>query len=125
MGKSLKKYILMAVGSVSLFLGILGIFLPLLPTVPFLLLTAYCFARSSEKWHNWLLAHKTFGSYIANYQKYRAINKKAKRTAIATLWGSLGISMLCMSSSPYLIAMLISIGCGMTFYLYSMKTLKE
>lgn len=122
-GKILKKYILMAVGCLSLFLGILGIFLPLLPTVPFLLLTAYCFARSSSRLYNWLMNHKTLGSYIYNYQTYRAVTRKTKVLAIAFLWGSLGISMSLLPGL-YSCLLLSLLGMGVTFYLLSLQTLK-
>ncbi|SFL64737.1 YbaN family protein [Pelosinus propionicus] len=122
-GKIIKKYILMAVGCLSLFLGILGIFLPLLPTVPFLLLTAYCFARSSRRLYNWLIHHKTFGSYIYDYQTYRAIKRKTKIMAICFLWGSLGLSMSLLSD-VYICLLLTLLGMGVTFYILSLQTLK-
>ncbi len=122
-GKIIKKYILIAVGCLSLFLGILGIFLPLLPTVPFLLLTAYCFARSSNRLYNWLIHHKTFGSYIYNYQTYRAINRKTKIMAISFLWGSLGLSMSLLPD-VYICLLLSLLGMGVTFYILSLQTLK-
>lgn len=122
-GKIIKKYILMAVGCLSLFLGILGIFLPLLPTVPFLLLTAYCFARSSKPLYNWLIHHKTFGSYIYDYQTYRAIKRKTKIMAICFLWGSLGLSMSLLPD-VYICLLLTLLGMGVTFYILSLRTLK-
>lgn len=122
-GKILKKYILIAVGCLSLFLGILGIFLPLLPTVPFLLLTAYCFTRSSSRLYNWLIHHKTFGSYIYNYQTYRAIKRKTKFLAISSLWGSLGLSMILLPN-VYICLLLFFLGMGVSFYILSLKTLK-
>lgn len=70
-------------GCLSLAIGFLGIFLPLLPTVPLLLLAAFCFARSSERVHSWLLNHPTLGPPIRDWQKNGAINKKAK--VLATL----------------------------------------
>lgn len=113
----------MTVGCLSLAIGILGIFLPLLPTVPFLLLTAYCFARSSNRLYNWLINHKTFGSYIYNYQTYRAMPRKTKILAIAFLWGSLGISMSLLPG-VYFCLLLFILGMGVTFYVLSLKTLK-
>lgn len=123
-GKIIKKYILIAVGCLSLVLGILGIFLPLLPTVPFLLLTAYCFARSSDRLYQWLINHKTFGSYIYNYQTYRAITRKTKVMAIAFMWGSMGISMSLLPS-VYICLLLLFLGMGVTFYILSLQTLKQ
>lgn len=122
-GKIVKKYILITIGCLSLFLGILGIFLPLLPTVPFLLLTAYCFARSSNRLYNWLIHHKTFGTYIYHYQTYRAISRKTQLTAITFLWGSLSISMILLSN-VYLCVLLFFLGIGVTWYMLSLNILK-
>lgn len=122
-GKIIKKYILMAVGCLSLSLGILGIFLPLLPTVPFLLLTAYCFARSSNRLYNWLINHKTFGNYIYHYQTYRGINRKTKILAISSLWGSLAISMS-LFPDVFICLLLFGVGMAVTYYILSLQTLK-
>jgi uncharacterized membrane protein YbaN (DUF454 family) len=124
LGEIIKKYLLIAVGSLSLLLGILGIFLPLLPTVPFLLLTAYCFARSSNRLYSWLLQHKTFGSYIYHYQTYRAITRKTKILAVSFLWGSLVLSMSLLQE-VFFCLLLAMVGLGVTFYLLSLQTLKE
>lgn len=64
-----RKRLLFVLGFVSLILGIVGIILPLLPTTPFLLLSAYCFSRSSEKFHNYILNNKVFGQYIRDYNE--------------------------------------------------------
>lgn len=124
LGEIIKKYLLIAVGSLSLLLGILGIFLPLLPTVPFLLLAAYCFARSSNRLYSWLLQHKTFGSYIYHYQTYRAITRKTKILAVSFLWGSLVLSMSLLQEVLFCL-LLAMVGLGVTFYLLSLQTLKE
>ncbi len=75
---SLKRSFFLLSGAISLFLGILGIFLPLLPTTPFILLTAYCWAKSSPKFHAWLLAHKRFGPIVYNWETSRVIPLKMK-----------------------------------------------
>ena len=81
------------VGLASLGLGILGVILPLLPTTPFILLAAFAFARSSTRWHNWLLAHSIFGPLIRNWQRYGAISRTAKRTSMLSILAILGISI--------------------------------
>ena len=65
--------------------GVAGIFLPLLPATPFVLLAAACFARSSEKWHRWMLANDTFGPMIRNWEKNRCISCRVKLIAIASM----------------------------------------
>lgn len=65
--------------------GVIGAFLPLLPTVPFMLLAAFCFARGSDRFHRWLLAHPRFGRPIENWQKYGAISRSAKLAALVAI----------------------------------------
>jgi len=81
------------IGLTSLVLGIIGVVLPLLPTTPFVLLSAYCFARSSPRLHDWLLGHRLFGPLIANWERHRAISPRAKLLAILSMAGVLGLSV--------------------------------
>jgi len=69
-------------------LGVAGAFLPLLPTTVFLLIAAWAFARSSERWHTWLLAHPRFGHLIRGWQEHHAMPRRAKRVAFLTLFAS-------------------------------------
>lgn len=71
-----------ALGMLAIGFGVVGIFLPLLPTTVFLLLAAYCFARSSPALHDWLIDHPTLGPPIVNWREYRAISKRAKVMAL-------------------------------------------
>lgn len=68
-------------GTVSLILGIIGIFLPVLPTVPFILLTAACWARASPRFHTWLHRHHYFGPMVRNWEERRAISRRSKLLA--------------------------------------------
>lgn len=72
-------------GLTSVALGIAGVVLPLLPTTPFVLLAAYCFARSSPRLHDWLLGHRLFGPLIVNWERHRAIAPRAKWLAVASM----------------------------------------
>ena len=78
MRDSIKKGILVASGTFFLVLGIIGIFIPLLPTTPFLLLAAACYIRGSKKFYYWLIKNKWFGKYIKNYQEGRGVPLKVK-----------------------------------------------
>ncbi|RYV03161.1 hypothetical protein SOPP22_05285 [Shewanella sp. OPT22] len=78
----LKKGFFLVVGVLSVFLGTLGIFLPLLPTVPFILLAVFCFARSSQRLHHWLINHPWFAVAIADWQRERGIRKTIKKRAM-------------------------------------------
>jgi hypothetical protein len=79
MGPShLRKWLFIALGTLALGLGIVGVFVPLLPTTPLLLAAAACYLRSSEKMYRWLLGHCWFGPFIRNYRQHRAITRKHK-----------------------------------------------
>ena len=80
------KYILATLGLISLSLGVLGIFIPLLPTTPFLLLSAALFMKSSERLYNWLMNHKYLGEHLQNYLLHKTISKKSKISALSLLW---------------------------------------
>jgi len=73
--------------------GTVGVILPLLPTTPFLLLAAYCFARSSPKLHDWLLNHRSFGPMISNWDRYGSIDRRSKCIAMIVILMTLGISV--------------------------------
>lgn len=81
-------------GTVSLSLGVAGIILPLVPTVPLLLLAAFCFARSSERLHDWLLSHPKLGPPIHDWRERGAIGRKAKLLASTSIGVTFAISML-------------------------------
>lgn len=83
---NIKRVLLIICGFLSLLLGVVGIFLPLLPTTPFLLLTAACFFRSSKKFYDWLLNHKIFGVYIRNYREKKGIHIRHKIISLSLMW---------------------------------------
>ena len=90
----IKNLILIIIGSIFVILGTIGIFLPLLPTTPFLLLAAACYIKSSDKLYHWLLNHKLLGKFITNYIKYKAISIRSKVVSITLLWLTIGYSIL-------------------------------
>jgi uncharacterized membrane protein YbaN (DUF454 family) len=81
----LVRGLLLGVGALSLLLGVIGIFLPLLPTVPFLLLTAACWARASPRWHRWLLSQRRLGPAIARWERERSVSRRTKVTALTVV----------------------------------------
>src|SRR5512145_2044190 len=86
------RWLLMAVGWLAVASGVAGIFLPLLPTVPLLLLAAACFARSSERFHTWLVEHDRLGPLIRDYLGGEGIPLRAKMVAIGMIWVSVPVS---------------------------------
>ncbi len=88
------RFLWLAGGGASLAFGTAGIVLPLLPTVPFLLLAAFCFARSSERLHHWLVSHRTLGPPIEDWRRSGAIGRNAKVAASVSMLAALGMSLL-------------------------------
>ena len=88
----LLRYALFAIGWLSVVLGVIGIFLPVLPTTPFLLLAAACFARSSPRFYPWLVEHPRLGPWIRDYLDGNGIPLKGKVYAIGLMWLSIGVS---------------------------------
>lgn len=91
----LLRYLLFAAGSLSVALGVLGLFLPLLPTTPFMLLAAACYSRSSSRFYGWITAHPRFGPIIADYLAGKGLPLRARRLALVMLW--LGVGFGCYS----------------------------
>jgi len=119
-----KKTSLCAIGCISLVLGIAGIVLPVLPTTPFLLLTAACFAKGSTRFYDWLMNHPWLGPYIENYRSGRGMPMKTKLTTIGLLWLSIGTSVIFfVDFFPAKIMMLVIASC-VSCYLMTRPTLK-
>ena len=89
-----KRVLYYIAGTITLILGIIGIFFPVLPTTPFLLLSAACYARSSEKAYNWLMNNRIFGQYLRNYKEGKGMPLKIKLFTISMLWITIIISIL-------------------------------
>lgn len=118
------KHILSALGILSLGIGIAGIFLPLIPTTPLLLLSAALFCRSSPRLYNWLLSHPKLGPYIRNFREYKAIPLRVKVLSVTLLWGTLLYCAIFVTENIWLRLMFISIAIGVTIHILSYDTLK-
>jgi uncharacterized protein len=79
------RYLYLFAGHLSLALAFIGIFIPLLPTVPFVLLAAFCYSRGSDRFHRWLLAHPRFGPAVAEWRDHRIVRPRAKALSVVTL----------------------------------------
>ena len=124
MERSVKKYLLILAGSISLVLGIIGIVIPVLPTTPFLLLASFCYLRSSKRLYDWMLNNRFFGPYIYNYLTYRAIKRSVKVVTLILLWLALAVSIV-LVSNVYLRIFLVAVGVGVSIHVLSLKTLRK
>lgn len=117
------KILLNVIGCIAVILAILGIFLPLLPTTPFLLLASACFVRGSDRMHRWLRNHAMFGEYLRNFEDKRALPLRAKVLSLVLLWPSMIYSIYLVK--PVLLrGMLLAIAVGVTIMILRMKTLE-
>lgn len=116
--------ILIFFGTLFLGLGILGIILPILPTTPFLLLSAACYSRGSDRFYKWLLRNRFFGKYIKNYRDGKGISLKLKIFVITILWISILSTSLFFVTSIIIRLILVIIATGVTIHLILMKTYK-
>ncbi len=122
---NLSRWVLIITGSFFTGLAILGIFLPLLPTIPFLLLAAACYIRSSERFYDWLINNKWLGNYIKNYSEGKGVSLKSKVLSISLLWITIGYSVVFVVNVFLIRVILILIAIGVTTHLLSIRTLKK
>jgi uncharacterized membrane protein YbaN (DUF454 family) len=120
--RSLARTLLIIGGTLSVALGVIGIFVPVLPTTPFLLLAAACYARSSERFYHWLVTNRWFGEYIENYREGRGIPLKQKVLTVSLLWLTIGYVAVFVVSSWSLKLVLLGIAIGVTIHLTRTKT---
>ena len=121
---SMLRVILISIGTISVILGTIGIFLPVIPTTPFLLLAGACYMRSSEKLHNWLLENKWLGPYIRDYYEGKGIPLRAKIVSVSLLWLSLIISIVYFIDIMWVRIFLLGVGLAVTVFILTRKTKK-
>ena len=112
-----QHYLLITIGWLSVILGVIGAFLPILPTPPFILFAAWCFARSSERFYQWIIENKYFGPIITEWEKGNGISRKTRTRALLMMWFSLCFSMLVIRQC-WAVLLLSSIGVFATLYLF-------
>ncbi len=120
----MKKILFIILGIICSLIGTIGIFIPVLPTTPLLLLAAWFFVRSSDSLYDWLLNHKVLGIYIRSYIKYRGVDKKYKFFAIIMVWVTILFSTT-LVDKLILKVLLIAIMLGVTIHIGSLKTLSK
>lgn len=112
------RLLFLVLGGVFVVLGVAGIFLPVLPTTPFMLVAAACFARSSDRFYDWLLTHPLFGKTVREWREHHSIPRKTKWVAIVTMAVTLGISVIFFVPGLALQIPLALFGVGLAIYLY-------
>jgi len=117
-GSALVRAVFIGAGTLFLALGVIGIFLPVLPTTPFVLLAAACYARGSHRFYNWLLANRAFGPTILEWRWHRSIPFRIKITSIVLMSVTLGASIVFFVESLHLKAMLAIMGLAVAIWLY-------
>jgi uncharacterized membrane protein YbaN (DUF454 family) len=105
-------------GTVALVLGIVGLFMPLLPTTPFILLAAACYARASVRFYNALLNNPTFGPLVGEWRRHRSIPYRTKMFAIVLMSVTLAASTILFVKNPYVQAALAVLGIALAVWLY-------
>ena len=123
MRDSIKKLLLVSFGTLSLIIGIIGIFIPLIPTTPFLLLAAACYIRGSKKFYNRLIKNRWLGEYIKNYQEGRGVPFNVKIITIIVLWLTIIISTIVFFSNSIIQIILFLIAIFITVHIIKIKTL--
>ena len=106
----------------SVIAGLIGILLPLVPTTPFLLLAAWCFARSSPRFYRLLLGNRWLGPYIRNYREGRGLTMAAKVSTLVVLWLAIASTVWFIAPMPWARVVLIAIATGVTIYLLRLPT---
>lgn len=113
------SYLWILLGWVSLSLGFAGIFLPILPTTPFVLLAAFCFSKGSKKWHTWLRTHKQFGPLIQDWEKNGSIHPRAKTTATLLITILFSFSIIVLKIPIWAKSLLIFIAISVLCFIWS------
>ncbi|WP_455817014.1 DUF454 family protein [Pseudomonas cerasi] len=120
----MQRYFLIVFGWLAVVLATLGVVLPLLPTTPFLLLAAWCFARSSPRFHYWLLHRSVFGRYLLHWQRHRAMPPGAKGRAILFILATFAFS-LWMVKILWIRVLLLAILAGLLVFMIRLPVVDE
>ena len=119
-----KRRLLIVAGTLSTGLGIIGVFVPILPTTPFLLLAAACYMRSSERSYRWLINNRIFGAYVRNYIEGKGMPVRIKIFTILLLWLAIGLSITFGVQNIVIRIVLICVAIGVTVHIGLIKKRK-
>lgn len=115
------RYLFVIAGVISLALGIIGVVTPVLPTTPFILLSGYCFARGSQRFHDWILGHKYWGPMIRAFRDEKRIPLKAKILATVMIVLTMSVTSIFFVKKIYAIAAMATVGVVVVIYIWTFK----
>jgi len=115
------KTLLILAGTTSVILGVIGIFVPILPTTPFFLLAAACYARSSQRLYHWILHQRVIGRYIQDYRLGKGVPVSVKLTTLVLLWVTIGYSAFFVVHVFWLRLLLFGIATGVSIHIYMIR----
>jgi len=118
------RFVYVTLGSLFVALAVLGIFLPLLPTTPFLLLAATCYAKGSERFYDWLMEHKWLGPYVKPFRSGKGMPLRAKVVTLSLMWLAMSSSAYFFIKPIFIIVLMVVVGIGVTIFLLRMPTLQ-
>lgn len=118
----LKRLFFLSLGTTFFSIGAVGVVIPVLPTTPFILISVFCFGKSSKRAERWISNNRYFGSYIENYKNKNGVPLDIKLKSIAFLWTMLIISIMFFSNNDYLSLLLVIIGIAVTAHILLLKT---
>ena len=118
----LRRAVYFSVGTVGVVLGVIGIFVPLWPTTCFLLLSGWCFARSSSRAERWLHENRLFGRYVRDYREHGVVSRRVRTISVATMWAFMAVSAVLLQERLWAVALLVLIGVAVTAHLYTLPT---
>ena len=121
----MKKAFYIILGTIALVIGFVGVFLPVIPTTPLVLLAAACYYRSSNRLHNWILRSKWFGETIENYQAGKGLTKNTKIRAIVLMWVMITISVVYFVENFLIQLLLLGIAFAVSLYLIRLPTYND
>ncbi len=117
-----KRVIYLIIGTVALVLGALGLFLPVLPTTPFVILAAACYLRSSKRMHAWILQSRLFGETIENFQEGRGLKRDTKIRALVLMWATISLSAFFFVDQLIFRGAMFLVAAGVTIYILRLPT---
>ena len=117
----LERGLWIGLGTTFVAIGAMGVAVPLLPTTPFLLLAAFCYARGSKRLHSWLLGHRYLGVYLRAYERGEGVSKSAKAISLLLLWGAMIVTMIYLVDNVVVMVVIVAIGLGVSAHIITIK----